>query len=138
LSKTALRRGIVLLLLTLVVACGGSSKPAAIGHQLLAPAAASALLQAPPQGVVIVDVRTPEEFAAAHIAGAIDIDFNAPSFATEIAKLDRDTIYFVYCHSGNRSAGAVAEMQRDGFRSIYELQGGVAAWQEAGLPLTTS
>lgn len=96
------------------------------------------MLKSPPAPLTIVDVRTPDEFAAGHLAGAIEIDLNGPSFATEVAKLDRNGVYFVYCHSGHRSATAVAYLQQAGFTSIYELQGGIVAWQRAGLPVTTA
>ncbi|MGZ6983053.1 MAG: rhodanese-like domain-containing protein [Ilumatobacteraceae bacterium] len=130
-----------------VASCGSSSTSppvtdaaitsAATGYQMLAPTAADALLRDPPKKLVVLDVRTPAEFAAGHIAGAIDIDLTAATFAGETAKLDPKTPYFVYCHSGNRSAQAVAFLQQHGFNSIYELQGGIAAWQAAGLPVTT-
>ena len=108
---------------------------AAANYQLLAPTAADALLRDPPNKLVVLDVRTPAEFAAGHIAGAIDIDLTAATFAGEAAKLDPQTPYLVYCHSGNRSAQAVAFLKQHGFKSIYELQGGIAAWQAAGLPV---
>lgn len=108
----------------------------AANHQMLTPPAADALLSSPPSKLVILDVRTASEFAAGHIAGAIDIDLNSATFANEVAKLDPKLPYFVYCHSGNRSAQAVAFMQQHDFRSIYELQGGIAAWQAAGLPVS--
>ncbi len=109
---------------------------AVTGYQMLAPTAADALLRDPPKKLVVLDVRTPSEFAAGHIAGAIDIDLTAATWAGEAAKLDPKTPYFVYCHSGNRSAQAVAFLKQHGFNSIYELQGGIAAWQAAGLPVT--
>lgn len=78
---------------------------------------------------VLLDVRTPSEFAGGHVSGASNIDFNNPSFVSEIQKLDREKTYFVYCRSGNRSGQAVAMMRKEGFRSIYELQGGVVSNQ---------
>lgn len=129
-----------------VTSCGGSntsSPPTAAAaastaarHQLLAPPAADALLRSPPSKLVILDVRTPSEFAAGHIAGAVDIDLNSATFAKDVAKLDPKLPYFVYCHSGNRSAQAVEFMQQHNFNSIYELQGGISAWQAAGLPVS--
>ena len=140
--------GLTLVLgLTTLVSCGGtgsstsstspSAASVAVGQQLLAPAAADALLHSPPAGLVTLDVRTPEEFAAGHIAGAVDLDLNSTTFAADIAKLDPDVPYFVYCHSGHRSAQAVAYMQQQGFTSVYELQGGISAWQTAGLTVVT-
>lgn len=76
-------------------------------------------------GAVLLDVRTPAEFDAGHIAGATNLDFNASSFFDEVQKLDPTKTYFVYCHSGNRSGQATALMHRAGIASIYDLHGGV-------------
>jgi phage shock protein E len=109
--------------------------PAGVGYQALTPAAADVLLKDPPEGLVVLDVRTPEEFAAGRIAGAIDVDLQGATFDTDVAALDPKATYFVYCHSGNRSAQAVAYLQEHDFSSIYELEGGIGAWQAAGLPV---
>jgi rhodanese-related sulfurtransferase len=77
-------------------------------------------------GAVLVDVRTPTEYAAGHIQGAINIDFENPSFTSEIKKLDTSKKYFVYCRSGNRSGQSVASMKANGIASVYDLQGGVS------------
>jgi rhodanese-related sulfurtransferase len=73
------------------------------------------------QGATVVDVRTPEEFAAGHIEGAALIDVQDPSFADEIAGLDDSVTYVVYCRSGNRSAAAAAQMEAVG---LTVLDGG--------------
>ena len=109
----------------------------AVGYQALAPAAADALLQNPPGGLVILDVRTPEEFAAGHIAGAVELDLQGAAFESDVAELDPETPYFVYCHTDNRSGQAVAYLQEHDFTSLYELTGGIAAWETAGLPVVT-
>lgn len=85
-------------------------------------------------GTRIIDVRTPEEFAEGHLAGAVNIDFQGPDFTTRIAALDRADLYAVYCRSGNRSQGAVAAMADAGLASVVELESGILGWQEAGLP----
>ena len=87
-------------------------------------------------GVVLLDVRTPQEFADGHIDGALNVDLNSPSFPQQIAELDPSTTYAVYCRSGNRSAAATAYMLEQGFAAPYELQGGIVAWQGAGLPVS--
>jgi phage shock protein E len=86
-------------------------------------------------GPVIVDVRTPEEFAAGHVDGAVNIDVESGSFGTEIAALPKDTTYAVYCRSGRRSAVAADQMSGAGFTSIVNLDGGVADLQSAGAPI---
>lgn len=85
--------------------------------------------------VVTLDVRSPEEFAEGHIEGAINIDINGPDFAGEVAQLDPNVTYAVYCRSGNRSAAAVAIMEDQGFTDLYDLGGGIGSWQSAGYPL---
>lgn len=85
---------------------------------------------------MLIDVRTPSEFSAGHLAGAVNIDFENPSFAAEIQKLDKATPYFVYCRSGNRSGQATAMMKKEGITQITELQGGIIS-NQASLILTT-
>lgn len=81
--------------------------------------------QATPDAV-LVDVRTPEEFNAGHIEGAIVVDFDNPNFVIEIQKLDPSKTYFIYCRSGNRSGQAAVIMKRHNFQNVYDLQGGVS------------
>lgn len=97
------------------------------------PAAAADVLSI--DGIRIIDVRTPAEFAEGHIAGAELVDISQPDFAERIATLDPSATYFVYCRSDNRSGVATEMMIQMGFTSIYELRGGTVAWQQAGLPL---
>jgi rhodanese-related sulfurtransferase len=72
-------------------------------------------------GAVIIDVRTPEEFAAGHLDGAMLIDIKNPSFDAEIARLDAAASYIVYCRSGNRSAQAADRMREIGIENITDL-----------------
>ncbi len=86
--------------------------------------------------MVLLDVRTPAEFAAGHIAGAINIDVEASDFGDRISKLDESAHYAVYCRSGSRSAIAVQKMSSDGFKHVEDLSGGLLAWAAAGEPIT--
>jgi rhodanese-related sulfurtransferase len=86
-------------------------------------------------GTVIVDVRTPGEFAAGHVDGAVNIDVESGDFATQIAALPKDSTYAVYCRSGRRSAIAADQMADAGFTSVVNLDGGVADLQAAGAPI---
>jgi len=88
-------------------------------------------------GVVVLDVRTAGEFSSGHIDGAINIDVEGMNFDSEIAKLDKSDSYAVYCHSGRRSGIAVGKMADAGFKSLFNLDGGIQVWQAAGLPLVT-
>ena len=85
---------------------------------------------------IILDVRTPQEYASGHIAGARLLDFNAPDFAVQAAKLPKDAGYLVYCRSGKRSAKATAVLRAQGYADVTDM-GGIKAWQEAGFAVHT-
>ena len=85
--------------------------------------------------VIILDVRTPEEFAGGHIKGALNIDFNSGDFANEITRLNPSENYAIYCRSGSRSGQAASIMHKAGFHDVSNLNGGVIDWTNAGLPL---
>lgn len=89
-------------------------------------------------GTTVIDVRTPAEFAAGHLDGAVNIDVQGADFDAQIAALPKDGTYAVYCHSGRRSADATSKMADAGFTEVYNLDGGVQAWAAAGGALTAS
>jgi phage shock protein E len=89
-------------------------------------------------GVITLDVRTPGEFAEGFIEGARLIDFQSGNFENEIAALDKNATYAVYCRSGNRSGQAVKVMQDAGFTNVFNMNGGVIDWANAGLPLVNN
>jgi len=89
-------------------------------------------------GVVTLDVRTPGEFAEGYIEGARLIDFQSGNFENEIATLDKNATYAVYCRSGNRSGQAVKVMKDAGFTNVFNMNGGVIDWANAGLPLVNN
>lgn len=84
---------------------------------------------------VVLDIRTPAEFAAGHVEGAVNVDFRAPDFETRISALDRDATYLVYCRTGNRSGQSMKLFERLGFRKVLHLAGGTSEWTREGLPL---
>ena len=84
---------------------------------------------------VLIDVRTPEEFSEGHLQNAKNIDWNGTDFQTEISKFDKSMPVFVYCKSGRRSAAAAEQMLSEGFKEVYELQGGIVGWKAAELPV---
>ena len=118
--------------IALLAGCGSSSS----GVQTVDPAAF--LTTASQTGTVVVDVRTPSEYAAGHIQGAVNIDVEAPTFDTEIAKLDKNATYAVYCHSGRRSGLATDAMGKAGFTHVYNLSGGISDLASAGGQVVTS
>ncbi len=133
---------------SLTACASGGAEPATTSASPEAPAAAAtdlatvpaeqaaATIADPPDGLVILDVRTPDEFAEGHIAGATMLDFYEPSFADDLAALDPTVPYVLYCRSGNRSGQALAMMEQLGFGSVQNVDGGILAWQAAGLPVT--
>lgn len=89
-------------------------------------------------GVVVIDVRTPAEYAEGHIAGARNVDVQSGTFMQQIGQLDKTASYAVYCRSGKRSATAGAMMLSSGFTKVVGLAGGVLSWTAAGNQLSTS
>ena len=85
----------------------------------------------------LLDVRTPEEFAGGHLAGAINVDINRPDFLDAVAMLDKTKPVYVYCLAGGRSSTAAGRLTKQGYATVYNLKGGVIAWQKNNLPLTT-
>jgi rhodanese-related sulfurtransferase len=98
---------------------------------------ASTMLEQAPADLVVLDVRTPEEYAEGHLDGAVLVDFYEPDFADQLSKLDLGVPYLVYCRSGNRSGQTLTMMQQLGFASAVDIDGGIVAWQASGLPVVT-
>ena len=88
-------------------------------------------------GVVTVDVRTPEEFAAGHLQNAVNFNVEDSSFEAQIGGLDKQATYVVYCHSGRRSKLATDAMAADGFTSVYNLNGGLGDLAAAAPAMVT-
>jgi rhodanese-related sulfurtransferase len=84
---------------------------------------------------VIIDVRTPEEFAGGHLEGALNIDVQSGDFAAEISQLDPAGDYFVYCRSGNRSGQAISQMSNMGFSSMTNGGSVANASSISGVPV---
>jgi rhodanese-related sulfurtransferase len=81
---------------------------------------------------VVLDVRTPKEFAGGHIPGAINIDIGAPDFDKKVATLDPKKTYLVNCAGGVRSAKACSRLSQLNFGTLYNLEGGMKAWEKSG------
>lgn len=113
----------------------GDGTDAAAGVRLVSPDEAAAIVAEGRPELVVLDVRTAEEFAEGHLEGATMLDFYQADFADNLAELDRDTPYVLYCRSGNRSGQARTMMADLGFSSVVDVDGGITAWTGAGLPL---
>jgi rhodanese-related sulfurtransferase len=83
-------------------------------------------------GVQLVDVRTPAEYQSEHITNATNINFNDPDFKATMDKLDKTKPIAVYCGAGVRSGKSANLLAQMGFKTIYDLQGGIGAWKAKG------
>ena len=83
-------------------------------------------------GVQLIDVRTPAEYQTGHIANATNINFNDPNFKGLMEKLDKNKPVAVYCAAGGRSGKSAALLTQMGFKTVYDLQGGMSAWKGKG------
>ena len=86
---------------------------------------------------LVLDVRTPEEFAKGHLIDSKNINWKDTNFTNKVELMDRSKPVFVYCLSGIRSAAAAKKMREMGFKEVYELDGGIVKWRAANLPETT-
>lgn len=88
------------------------------------------------EGVQVLDVRTPGEISEGKIKGAAEADWqNEQVFQQEILKLDRSKPVYIYCRSGGRSASAAAWLTNEGFKEVYNVEGGITAWKKKGKPI---
>ena len=86
---------------------------------------------------MVIDVRTPVEFAKGHLPNAKNFDWNGKIFDQQIAMLSKEKPVFVYCLSGARSTSAANKMRSEGFKEVYQLDGGILKWRGANLPEAT-
>jgi len=110
----------------LIVGCGNSQQQD--GIEKVTPEAFSKKLEMAekPQ---LIDVRTLAEFSEGHLQNALNLDINEDDFEKQLQTLDKAAPVYVYCRSGGRSAKAVEQMKKMGFREIYELEGGILSWK---------
>jgi phage shock protein E len=81
----------------------------------------------------VIDVRTAAEYAAGHVPGAINIPFD--QVVERIAEVDAPHGVALYCMVGPRARKGESALLASGYASVFHLEGGLAAWQEAGLPV---
>lgn len=127
-----MKNTLVLAILLLIFGC--ESTPQKQNIQLKPTEFASKLKNS---DVLLLDVRTVEEFKSGYIAGAYNYDYyETASFESTLNQLDKSKIYLLYCRSGGRSNNALSMMQRMGFKHLFELEGGILAWRKAEMPVT--
>lgn len=85
---------------------------------------------------IILDVRTPKETAQGHLENASMINVFDEDFVDKINLMQKDKEIYVYCKSGGRSAQAAQILSENGFDRVYNMKGGIMAWESAGFPLT--
>ena len=84
--------------------------------------------------LVVLDVRTPEEFAQERIENAINVDYYSNTFKDDLDKLDKEARYLLYCRTSNRSGSALSTMKSLDFQEVHHLLGGIERWKQEGLP----
>lgn len=117
---------------------GGNGDPPSRGLVDITVREAFALIQGhrDDPAFVILDVRTPAEFAAGHIEGAINLDYYDAGFRAGLEGMDRGKLHLVYCRSGVRSAGTLEIMRELGFQNACNMLGGFNQWLAEGLPVS--
>lgn len=80
---------------------------------------------------LLLDVRTPPEVKKGTIEGSRNIDFFSENFESIISGLDKNKPVYVFCASGGRSGETMEIMKKKGFKEVYNLEGGFAAWKAA-------
>lgn len=84
---------------------------------------------------ILLDVRTPKEYAEGHLANARQLDYlNTEAFDAGIKQLDKSRTYYIYCRSGKRSHSACLKMKKQGFK-VYDMEGGILNWTKLGMPI---
>ena len=82
---------------------------------------------------VVIDVRTPAEYAAGHVPGAINIPFD--QVAERISEVDAPHGVALYCMVGPRARKGESALLAENYQKVFHLEGGLSAWQAAGLPV---
>lgn len=86
-------------------------------------------------GTTVIDVRTPAEFAGGHLEGALNIDVQSPDATQQLAELDPNGSYVLYCRSGNRAGAALDFLKAQGFEDVVNAGGVQEAADETGLEI---
>ena len=131
-----------LLLASLLASVGArAADPAAAAAPVATPAAmkpisADALLQQQarqPQHLFVLDVRSPQEFAEGHIAGAVNVPYD--QIAARLAEVPKDKDVVLYCRTGRRTGIAAEVLAANGYTRLSHLDGDMTAWVEKGRPV---
>lgn len=115
------------------------ASPSSLVSEDISTAIASAMIKQHSQflNFTLLDVRTPAEFQAEHILGAINIDFTASTIDADLANLDKNKQYLVYCRTGNKSKQTTTKMLALKIVEVYNMLGGITQWKTDGYPVVT-
>jgi hydroxyacylglutathione hydrolase len=104
------------------------------GIAYIRPAEAKQRLERTP-GIVVLDVRTPEEYATGHLANSVLLPVNQVEAQAATVLKDRNAPVLIYCHSGSRSDRAAKVLKSQGYTNVMSVVGGIVAWSAAGYPV---
>jgi len=89
------------------------------------------------KSVIIIDVRTPDEFNKGHLKNSLNVNWFDENFDENLNIFSKDLPVMVYCLSGGRSSKANERIKSLGFKNVYELDGGILEWRKNKLPEAT-
>lgn len=136
LIEFATEQWILMLALVFIVAMLAHSYLGSWGIKNVPPAEAVELINR--KNALVLDVRTDDEFKQGHILNSLHIPVGLLSGRIKELEKHRSQPIVVICRSGNRSTTACSMLRKQGFDAVFQLAGGLAAWQNANLPLTKS
>ena len=132
---------LLILAVSVFAACQGASEKASV-EKTAVPAPEAVIMQVSPAdaqkaveagGVQFIDVRTDAEYKSGHAPKAVNMPLD--QLETEMVKLDKSRPVYVICQTGRRSQMGAEKLQKAGFSTLYNVEGGTSGWQSAGLPV---
>jgi rhodanese-related sulfurtransferase len=125
---------VLALLAIIIMLVGGEIQSRISGIQQVVPGEATRMINH--DNAIVIDMRDDKDYREGHIVNAI----HAPASTESNNKLEkyRDKPVIVYCQRGQRSTGYCSKLKKQGFGSVYNLKGGLLAWQKESLPLSKS
>lgn len=118
-----------MLLAAVLVSCHGSAQSSDIPVDQFQAGIAK-------ENTQVLDVRTLDEYNSGHISGSLLADWTRrEEFERRVKSLDKNKPVYTYCLSGGRSRAAAAQLKKEGFKEVYNLEGGIVAWKRATKPV---
>ncbi len=126
---------LVIILIASLEGCNTKAKYIEDNYVYVTPSQANELILSLNANLVIVDIRTPDEYNSGHLATASNLDFSASDFLVKVRQLSPSKNYLIYCRSGARTEKAKKLLENYEVPQVYILDGGIAAWQRDSLPI---